>query len=57
MADGNGGNNGTLYFIVEALCVIVAVGAFILFGGQTPSINQATKTVDVKIEVPKVGKK
>jgi hypothetical protein len=33
MADGNGGNGG-LYFIVGALCVAVAVGAFFMFGGN-----------------------
>ena len=34
MADGNsGGNNGMLYFIVGALCVVVAAGAFVMFGG------------------------
>ena len=32
MADGNGGNGG-LYFIVGALCVAVAVGAFLMFHG------------------------
>jgi hypothetical protein len=42
MADGNGGNGG-LYFIVGALCVAVAVGAFFLFGGMngSPSTAQA----------------
>ena len=57
MADGNsGGNNGMLYFIVGALVVAVAVGGFILFGGQLSGPNQA-KSVDVKIEMPKVEKK
>jgi hypothetical protein len=42
MADGNGGNGG-LYFIVGALCVAVAVGAFFMFGGSHmgPSTAQA----------------
>jgi len=62
MADGNGGNGG-LYFIVGALCVAVAVGAFFLFGGRIggggPSTAQApsapTKNVTIeKIETPKV---
>ncbi len=57
MADGNsGGNNGMLYFIVGALCVVVAVGGFFMFGGHLPGSNQA-KSVDVKIEMPKVEKK
>ena len=57
MADANaGGNNGMLYFIVGALCVVVAIGAFFMLGGQLPGINQA-KTVDVKIELPKADKK
>jgi len=43
-----------LYFIVGALCVAVAAGAFLLFGGHMPMPNQAaSKSVDVKIEVPK----
>ena len=67
MADGNSGNGG-LYFIVGALCVAVAVGAFLLFGGQVgPSTsNQAaapapaatpapTKNITIeKIETPRV---
>ena len=57
LADGNsGGNNGMLYFIVGALCVAVAVGGFILFGGNMSGSNQA-KAVDVKVELPKVEKK
>ena len=57
MADGNAsGNNGMLYFIVGALCVAVAIGGFFLFGGQLSGPNQA-KSVDVKIELPKIEKK
>ena len=57
MADGNsGGNNGMLYFIVGALVVAMAVGGFLLFGGQLSAPQQA-KSVDVKIELPKVEKK
>ena len=54
MADGNGGAGGGLYFIVGALCVVVAIGAFFIFGGTLPGggTNQA-KNIDVKIEVPK----
>jgi hypothetical protein len=55
MADGNG-NNGMLYFIVGGLVVVVAAGAFFLFGGHVSSPNQA-KSVDVKVEVPKVERK
>jgi hypothetical protein len=41
MADGNSGN-GALFFIVGALCVAVAVGAFFMFGGNFgPSTAQA----------------
>jgi hypothetical protein len=42
MADGNSGNGG-LYFIVGALCVAVAVGAFFMFSGSNvgPSTAQA----------------
>jgi hypothetical protein len=42
MADGNGGNGG-LYFIVGALCVAVAVGAFVMFHNSNvgPSTAQA----------------
>jgi hypothetical protein len=48
MADGNGGNGG-LYFIVGALCVAVAVGAFFMFGGNTsgPSTAQAPAAAPV----------
>ena len=53
MADGNG-NNGMLYFIVGALVVVVAAGAFFMFGGHVSAPNQA-KSVDVKVEVPKVA--
>ena len=68
MADSNGGNGG-LYFIVGALCVAVAVGAFVMFHGSTsgPSTAQApastsapaqpTKNVTIEkkvIETPKV---
>lgn len=57
MADGSaGGNNGMLYFIVGALCVVVAVGGFIMFGGNM-SGPQAAKSVDVKIQLPQVEKK
>jgi hypothetical protein len=45
-----------LYFIVGALCVVVAVGGFLMFGGHVPGPNQA-KAVDVKVELPKVEKK
>jgi len=42
MSDGNGGN-GALYFLVGALCVAVAIGAFFMFGGGHfgPSTAQA----------------
>jgi hypothetical protein len=54
MADGNSsGNNGMLYFIVGALCIVVAVGGFIMFGGHFQAPNQA-KAIDVKVELPKV---
>lgn len=68
MAEESNGNGG-LYFIVGALCVAVAVGAFFLFGGNIggPSTAQApasapaaapsttTKNVTIeKIETPKV---
>ncbi len=45
MADGNGGNGG-LYFIVGALSVAVAVGAYFMFSGNTigPSTAQAPAT-------------
>ncbi len=65
MADGNSGN-GALYFIVGALCVAVAIGAFFMFGGnlgqstaQAPTPAAApTKNVTIekieKIETPRV---
>ena len=58
MAEGNtGGNNGMLYFIVGALCVVVAVGGFIMFGGNMSGGANQAKSVDVKVELPKVEKK
>ena len=51
-----GGGSGMLYFIVGALCIVVAVGGFLVFGGGF-STAQPSKTVDVKIAVPNVEKK
>jgi len=57
MADSNaGGNNGMLYMIVGALVVVVAVGAFIMFGGHMPSQSES-KTTNIKVEVPALEKK
>ena len=58
MADGNtGSNNGMLYFIVGALCIVVAVGGFLMFNGGNYFGNQQAKTLDIKVELPKVDKK
>ena len=53
MADGNGGNGG-LYFIVGALCVAVAVGAFFMFGGSNtgPSTAQAPAAAPASAPAP-----
>ena len=40
MSDGNGGN-GVLYFLVGALCVAVAIGAFFMFGGANLGTSTA----------------
>ena len=55
MADGNGNGNGGLYFIVGALVVVVAIGGFLLLGGHLTTPQQATKSVDVKVELPKAA--
>ena len=56
MADGTtSGNNGALYFIVGALCIVVAIGAFLVLGGTLPG-QKETKT-EIKIELPKLDKK
>ena len=56
MADGNAsGNNGMLYFIVGALCIVVAGGAYFLLGGVLP--GQKAQTTEIKIEMPKIEKK
>lgn len=56
MAEGNSsGGGGMLYFIVGALCVVVAVGGFLMFNGNLGP--QQAKTLDVKIELPKTDKK
>ena len=48
MAEGNSGNGG-LYFIVGALCVAVAIGAFFLFGG---TIGQSTAQAPAPTAAP-----
>ena len=56
MADGTtSGNNGMLYFIVGALCIVVAGGAFFMLGGTLP--GQKESKTEIKIELPKVDKK
>ncbi len=57
MADqvNTGGGHGGLYFIVGALVVVVGIGAFFLLGGNLSGSGQ--KSIDVKIEVPKVPSK
>lgn len=56
MADGTaGGNNGMLYFIVGALCIVVAIGAFLAFGGSLPGQKPAKQ--EIKIELPQLDKK
>jgi len=56
MADGNAsGNNGMLYFIVGALCIVVAASAYFLLGGTLP--GQKAQTTEIKIELPKVQMK
>lgn len=54
MADGNGGNGG-LYFIVGALCVAVAVGAFFMFHGANvgPSTAQAPASASAPAQTTK----
>ena len=56
MAEGSSGNNGMLYMIVGGLVVVVAVGGFIMFGGHMPG-HSDTKTMNIKVEVPALGKK
>ena len=54
MADGSG-SNGTLYFIVGALSVAVAVGAFVMFGGGgtvAPSTAQAPAAASAPAPAP-----
>ena len=56
MAESSSGNNGMLYMIVGALVVVVAVGAFIMFGGHMPGQSES-KTMSIKVEVPSLDKK
>ncbi|MDI1283601.1 MAG: hypothetical protein PSV46_04330, partial [Reyranella sp.] len=56
MAESSSGNNGMLYMIVGALVVVVAVGAFIMFGGHMPGQSDS-KTMSIKVEVPSLDKK
>ena len=46
-----GGGHGGLYFIVGALVVVVAVGAFFLFGGKVSGPSNSGPSI--KIEAPK----
>ncbi len=56
MAAGNArGNNGMLYFIVGALCIVVAGGEYLLLDGTLR--GQKAQTMDIKVELPKVEKK
>lgn len=49
-----GGGHGGLYFIVGALVVVVAVGAYFVFGG---GVGPSKNSIDVKIETPKAPAK
>jgi hypothetical protein len=56
MAVGNASrNNGMLYFIVGALCIVVAGGEYLLLDGTLR--GQKAQTMDIKVELPKVEKK
>lgn len=57
MADGTtSGSNNLLYFIVGALCIVVAGGAFLMLGGTLPG-QKETKTMEIKVELPKLDRK
>ncbi|MEK7750402.1 MAG: hypothetical protein AAB654_00705 [Acidobacteriota bacterium] len=56
IAEGSSANNGMLYMIVGGLVVVVAVGGFIMFGGHMPGQSDS-KTMSIKVEIPKVEKK
>ena len=53
MADNGGGSNAFLGFILGGIVVVVAVLAFIVYGGGFGQKSTST----IKIEVPKVGTK
>jgi hypothetical protein len=56
MAAGNArGNNRMLYFIVGALCIVVAGSEYLLLGGTLR--GQKAQTVNIKVDLPKVEKK
>ena len=56
MAAGNArGNNRMLYFIIGALCIVVASGEYLLLGGTLR--GQKAQTMDIKVELPNVEKK
>jgi hypothetical protein len=57
MADGNASaTNGMLYFIVGALCIVVAGGAYLMLGGTLPG-QKAPQTMEIKVQLPKVETK
>jgi ABC-type transporter Mla subunit MlaD len=53
MAEGNSGSNTFLGFILGGVVVVVAVIAFLVYGGGFGEKSTST----IKIEVPKVGTK
>jgi hypothetical protein len=57
MSDGSSsGNNGMLYLSVGALIGVVAIGGFILLGGQMPGQSDS-RSMNIKVELPATDKK
>jgi hypothetical protein len=57
MADGNASrNNGMLYFIVGALCIVVFGAEHFILGSTLPR-QKTAQTMEIMVELPKVEKK
>jgi hypothetical protein len=57
MADGNASrNNGMLYFIVGALCIVVFGAEHLVLGSTLPR-QKTAQTMEIRVELPKVEKK
>lgn len=55
MADGNGGGGATsvLTFILGGVLVLLAIGAFFIYGGHFGAPNTTTHNINLNVTAPK----